>query len=204
LWSLFGVLVTPMILGFSNAQGLGTALTVAGVGLLAGSAWMTAWGGPQRRLRGLLFFELLSAAGFCLMGLRPDLALVAAAACLAHWALGFVSSLAEAIWQSQVRPEMQGRIFASRQSVVKGSTLCAYLVAGGLADRLLEPALRDGGALVGTLGQWFGTGPGRGIAVLFVLIGLVKAASVIWVYRTPQSRQLDHSLPGSPQLAHHG
>jgi hypothetical protein len=199
LWSLFAVLVTPMILGFSSAQGLGLALSVAGIGLLAGSAVMTAWGGPQRRLSGLLVFELLSAAGFCLMGLRPVLWLVAGAAFMAHFALAFVSSLTETIWQSQVPSEMQGRIFAGKQALVKAGSLSAYLLAGGLADRVLEPVLRPGGALAGSLGPWLGVGPGRGIAALFILIGLVKAAAVMWIYMNADARKLDRRLAAAVQ-----
>jgi len=202
LWSLFGVLVTPMILGFSGPEGLGTAITIAGIGLLAGSLLMTAWGGPKRRLSGLLFFELLSAAAFCLMGARPNLILVAGAAFLAHWTLAFVSSLAEAIWQSQVQHEVQGRIFALKQTAIKAGTLGAYLLAGLLADRFLEPLLRTDGALASSLGPWFGLGPGRGIAMLFFLIGLLKAVSVVWIYTTPGSRQLDLALSAKPELSH--
>lgn len=191
LWSLFGVLVTPMILGFSNATGLGTALTVAGAGLLTGSLLMTAWGGPRRRLLGLLFFELLSAVGFCLMGARPNLGLVMGAAFLAHLTLAFVSSLAEAIWQSQSPPEIQGRIFAFKQTALQAGTLGAYLLAGVLADRYLEPLLRSDGRLAGSLGPWFGIGPGRGLAALFFLIGLVKAGAVFWIYALPRVRQME-------------
>lgn len=203
LWSLFGVLVTPMILGFSTPQGLGTALTIAGVGLLTGSLIMTAWGGPRRRLLGLLFFELLSAAAFCGMGLRPSLVVVTGAAFLAHWTLAFVSSLSEAIWQGQVPHEIQGRVFALKQTAVKTGTLCAYLLAGLLADRFLEPLLRSGGALAGSLGPLFGVGPGRGIAALFCLIGVIKALSVTWIYVSPGARQLDQMV-STEVVASHG
>ncbi|MFZ6026133.1 MAG: MFS transporter [Chloroflexota bacterium] len=191
LWSLFGVLVTPMLLGFSNPEGLGMTLTVAGLGLLTGGLIMTAWGGPRRRLPGLLFFELLSAFAFCLMGLRPNLILVAGAAFLAHWTLAFVSSLSEAIWQGRVPQDVQGRIFALKQTVVQAATLCAYLMAGMLADRILEPSLHAGGPLAGSLGAWFGVGPGRGIALLFFGIGLLKAVSVLWIVASAEARQID-------------
>ena len=194
LWSMFAVLVTPMILGFSGPEGLGTALTIAGIGLLTGSLMMTAWGGPRRRLLGLLTFELISAAAFCLMGTRPNLIWVAGAAFLAHWTLAFVSSLTETIWQSQVAHKLQGRIFALKQTAVKVGTLCAYLMTGVLADRFLEPLLHPDGILANSLGPWFGVGPGRGIALLFFGIGLVKAIAVIWIYATPDARRLDSHL----------
>lgn len=185
LWSLFGVLVTPMLLSFAHPAGLGLVLTVAGVGLLGGSLLMSAWGGPKRRLSGLLGFELLSALAFVLMGLRPSLALVAAAAFLAHWTLAFVSSLNEAIWQAQTPPAVQGRVFALKQAAVRSATLLAYLLASALADSVLEPLLLTDGPLAGNLGALVGVGPGRGIAALFILIGLVKAAAALALKSSP-------------------
>ena len=201
LWSLFGVLVSPMILGFSDARGLGLILSMAGGGMLLGSLAMSVWGGPRRRLRGLLGFELVSAAAFVLMGLRPDLALVAGAAFLAHVTLAFVSGLNQSIWQSQVAPAVLGRVFGLRQAAVKGATLLAYLLAGGLADRVLEPLLLPGGGLASSLGAWIGIGPGRGIAALCVLIGLVKAAAVLAVYAAPGAQELDGQFVSQPAAA---
>ena len=73
-----------MFLGLADVRSLGVTLTLAGFGMLTGSLILSARGGPKRRLSGLLVFELLSALGFCLMGSRPILCLVTAAAFLAH------------------------------------------------------------------------------------------------------------------------
>ncbi len=188
LWSLFAVLVRPMVLGFTTPEGLGAALTVAGAGMLTGSLVLSAWGGPKRRLRGLLAFELTSAFAFVLMGLRPNLLLVAGAAFLAHFTLAFVSGLNEALWQGQTPRDVQGRVFALKQAVVKGVTLLAYALAGVLGDRVLQPLLLAGGALSGSLGGLVGVGPGRGIAALFIVIGLVKAAAALGLASSPAAK----------------
>lgn len=201
LWSLFAVLVTPMILGFSDPKGLGLVLTLAGAGLLTGSLMLSAWGGPKRRLTGMLAFELVSAAAFCLMGSRPILLLVTSAAFVAHFTLAFVSGLNESIWQGQVEKAVQGRIFALKQAAVKAAMLLAYLTAGGLADSVLEPLLRPGGAWASSLGTVFGVGPGRGLAALFFLIGLIKATSVLAVYLSPRTRRLEDGLAAKPPVA---
>jgi len=195
LWNLFAVLAVPMFLGLGNPQSLGVTLTVAGAGMLTGSLILSAWGGPKRRLTGLLVFEMFSALGFCLMGSRPFAWLVAAAAFLAHFTLAFVSGLSESIWQGQVEGAVQGRVFSIKQAAAKAATVLGYLTAGVLADAIMEPLLRPGGALTETLGPWFGVGPGRGIALLFFLIGMVKAASVLWVYRSPGLQSVDTILP---------
>jgi hypothetical protein len=166
--------------------------------MLTGSLSLSAWGGPKRRLRGLLVFELFSALGFCLMGSFPLLGLVAVAAFLAHFTLAFVSGLSESIWQARVDKALQGRVFSIKQAAVKAATLLAYLSAAALADRVMEPLLHPGGPLAQSLGPWFGVGPGRGIALLFLIIGVVKALSIVWVYRSPETRQLDDSISPEP------
>lgn len=191
LWSIFAVLVVPMVLGFASPEQLGFALTVAGAGLLVGSLVLSAWGGPRQRLRGLLVFELISALAFVLMGLRPEILLVASAAFFAHFTLAFVSSLNDALWQVQTPVEVQGRVFSLKQAATKAATLLAYITAGALADRVVDPLLRKGGALEGSLGPVVGVGPGRGIAAMFILIGIVKALAAIWLRRSPLARQIE-------------
>jgi len=103
------------------------------------------------------------------------------------------SSMAESIWQSQVEKAVQGRVFALKQAALQAAKLLAYLIAGGLADRVIDPLLQPGGALVNTLGPWLGSGPGRGIAAFFILIGLLKALAVLGVYLVPTVRELDRT-----------
>jgi MFS family permease len=203
LWNIFSVLAVPMFLGLADARSLGVTLTLAGFGMLTGSLILSAWGGPRRRLNGLLIFEMFSALGFCLMGSRPILWLVAAAAFLAHFTLAFVAGLSESIWQGRVDRSLQGRVFSIKQAAVKATTLLAYLTAGALADRVMDPLLRPGGLLVKSLGPWLGVGPGRGIALLFFMIGLVKAVAVVWVYRSPGTRQLQNSTAPEPAFDAH-
>jgi hypothetical protein len=198
LWSLFAVLVSPMLLGFTDARGLGLTITVAGGGMLAGSLAMSATGGPKKRLTGLLGFELASAVAFVGMGLRPSLVWVCAAAFLAHFTLAFVSGLDQALWQSRMPQAVLGRVLGLRQLVVKLVMLLAYLLAGSLADRVLGPVLSKGGLLAGSLGRLIGIGPGRGIAALFILIGLVKAASVVILRLAPGGRDLESQLLREP------
>jgi hypothetical protein len=49
-----------------------------------------------------------------------------------------------------------------------------YFGAGWLADRAFEPAMRQGHWLGDTAGTLFGTGPGRGMGLLLVILGLAQ------------------------------
>jgi MFS transporter, DHA3 family, macrolide efflux protein len=48
------VLATPLILSFATAAVLGTVISAVGSGTLVGSVLMGIWGGPKRRIHGVL------------------------------------------------------------------------------------------------------------------------------------------------------
>ncbi len=70
------------------------------------------------------------------------------------------------------------------------------VIAGPLADQCFEPWMKEGGLLSSTIfGQLVGTGPGRGIALLFVILGLSNTlASILGFLYTPL-RRVDIDLP---------
>ena len=195
LWGMVGALITPMILNWTSSDALGLIISIAGVGMLAGSLMMSAWGGPRRRINGVLNFEMLSGICFVLMGLRPSFWLVAAGAFGAHVTIAVVYGSNQAIWQSKVAPQVQGRVFATEQMVARAAAPLAYLLAGPLADRVFDPLLALHGPLAGSLGQILGTGPGRGIGLLFVLMGVIKVAITLVARTSPHLRNVEDELP---------
>jgi hypothetical protein len=69
------------------------------------------------------------------------------------------------------------------------------LIAGPLADYLLEPAMREGGALTGVFGWLVGTGPGAGMGLIFVFAGLAAAVVGLGGYAFPIVRDAELLLP---------
>jgi len=178
LWGLVGVLLTPMILGFTNSQELGGILSVAGIGMLSGSLLMSVWGGTKRLITGVFIFEALSGVCFILMGARPSFWLIALGAFGAHLTIAVVFGGNQAIWGSIVPQPLQGRVFAAQQMAVSTATPLAYILAGPLAERFFEPLFAPGGAFYSRLGLLIGSGTGRGIGLIFILLGLAKLALV--------------------------
>jgi MFS family permease len=195
LWGMVGALITPMILSWTSSDELGLIIAIAGAGMFAGSLLMSTWGGPRRRINGVLNFELLSGICFVLMGLRPSFWLVAAGAFGAHVTIAVVFGSNQAIWQSKVAPEVQGRVFATQQMVARAAAPLAYLLAGPLADRVFNPLLTVDGPLARGMGQVLGTGPGRGIGLIFLLMGAVKVAVTLMGRSNPRIRNVEDELP---------
>jgi hypothetical protein len=195
LWGMVGALITPMILSWTSSDELGLIIAIAGAGMLAGSLLMSVWGGPRRRINGVLNFELLSGICFMLMGMRPSFWLVAAGAFGAHVTIAVVFGCNQAIWQSKVAPEVQGRVFATQQMLARAAAPLAYLLAGPLADQVFTPLLAVDGPLASGIGQILGTGSGRGIGLIFLLMGVVKVAVAVIGRWSPHIRKIEDELP---------
>jgi MFS family permease len=195
LWGMVGALITPMILGWTSSDVLGIIIAIAGSGMLVGSLIMSIWGGPKRRIDGVLNFELLGGACFILMGLSPSFWPVAVGAFGAHVTIAIVYGSNQAIWQTKVAPNVQGRVFATQETVARAAAPLAYLLAGPLADRVFDPLLAPAGPLAGSVGQFVGIGPGRGIGLIFVLMGIVLMVVTLIGRLNPHIRHVEDELP---------
>lgn len=192
---LVQVLLAPMVLSFASADVLGRVLTVAGFGVLAGGLTMSVWGGPKRRVAGILGFLLLQGLILPVGGLRQSVLLISAGAVVYMFALPMLNGASQALWQSKVAPDLQGRVFAVRRMVAWSTLPLAYIIAGPLADKVFEPLMAAGGPLAGSIGQLIGTGKGRGIALMFIVIGTLIVLTVAAASRLPRLMRLEDELP---------
>ncbi len=189
------VLANPLVLSFASPAVLGTVLSVAGIGVLAGSVLMSIWGGPKRKVYGALAGVLLTGVSMIIGGLAPSAILIGVIAFFFTLAGPLIASSSQAIWQRKVAPNVQGRVFATRSTIATSSLPLAFLVTGPLADYVFEPLLAPGGALAGSIGQLIGVGPGRGIALLFMVFGVLMILLVIVGYLYPRLRFVEDELP---------
>ncbi|MEU9332333.1 MFS transporter [Streptomyces sp. NPDC048290] len=184
------ILITPMVISFASVSALGVVLTVGGVGLVLGSVTMASWGGPRRRVHGTAGFAIPLGLFLCLGSLQPSVTLVAIAAFGFMFCSMIIDGTSRSIIGTEVEPDLQGRAFATF-NMVTNTVLCgSYLLAGPVADRVFEPLLATDGALAGSVGDVLGTGPGRGMALLFGLLGLLVLATAAVGYLTPGLRGL--------------
>lgn len=171
--------LTPLVLSFASAAVLGTIMSAAGGGFAAGSVATAVWGGPRRKVASILALFAVQGAVLFLGGLQPSAALIAGAAFFYSFFTPIIYASTQAIWQSKVAPSIQGRVFAIRRMVAWSFMPFAYLVAGPLVDRVFGPALDEGGFLAGSVGRVIGVGPGRGVGLMFMVLGVVALALVV-------------------------
>jgi MFS family permease len=195
LLGFMSVLFIPLYLSFTNEVVLGTAMSVWGAGMLVGSLVMGAWGGPERRIRGMVVGIALGGLLVAAMGLDDSVFLVTGAAFVLMVTVAIVNGTSQTLWQLKVPLELQGRTFSVRRMLAQMAIPISYLSAGPLADNVFEPLLDVGGGLADSVGTVIGTGPGRGIAFMFVLMGLGTLLLALAAYAAPSIRYLEDELP---------
>lgn len=193
--SMVSVLIVPLVLSVTDEVTLGRVLTISGAGLLAGSVLMTVTGGPKPHIHGVLGFGLLFGVGLVLAGLRPNPWLIAAGLFVTMFGAPVINGASQAIWQTKVPPDLQGRVFAVRRMLAQFTSPLGHLAAGPLADRVFRPFLVPGGALAGSVGPVLGVGPGRGIGLMFIMLALLPILISFWGYAQPEVRRVEEDLP---------
>ncbi|HSM56988.1 MAG TPA: MFS transporter [Candidatus Sulfomarinibacteraceae bacterium] len=180
----------------NNELALASVQSALGLGGVAGAVLVSVWGGPRRKIHGVL---LGIAASFMLGDL-----LLATARVLPLWALAaangaffipLISSCYESIWQMKVPLALQGRVFAARNMMTQALMPAGFLFGGVMADYVFEPALSLGGALAPRLGWLVGVGPGAGMALMFLGSATVAIVMCLAAYLIPAIRNVEANLP---------
>jgi DHA3 family macrolide efflux protein-like MFS transporter len=156
---------------------------------------MSAWGGFKRRSYGVIFGWVLLGVGTIFVGLSRSLVYWIPAAIFAQLFGPLVDGSNQAIWQSKVAPDVQGRVFSARRLIAWFTNPISPIIGGVLADFVLEPAMRAQGGFTALFGGLVGSGPGAGMGLLFVFCGLGAALAGLSGYFIPAIRNAEELLP---------
>ena len=189
------VLIYPLLLAFVDETGAGAVISTGAIGMLIGGLVMSVWGGPQRRIPGLMIALATMGAGLLIAGLRPSPPMVSLGLFVLLFGIPVAAGISQAFWQSKIPPELQGRVFSLRLLLAMGATPLSYILAGPIADGLFQPLLDEGGLLSGTVGSIIGTGPGRGAGAFFIVLGVLIVLVVGYAANHPRIRDVETAVP---------
>jgi MFS family permease len=134
-------LFAPMILTKvnNNSALYGIVQTFFGVGGILGGILMTAWGGTKKKIKSLLWGILVSGLGVSILGFTKNIVWLCVAALIMTVSSVVANSSSQAIWQTKVKPELQGRVFAARRVVAQLVGIIPMIASGPLVDHFLGP-----------------------------------------------------------------
>ena len=198
----FTVLAAMILLRTNNdTQMLGFAETAGGVGGVVGGILMSAWGGFKRRSHGVLLGWILSGLGMAIIGFAGGLPVWITGMAITSIMVPLVNGSNQAIWQSKVAPDLQGRVFSARRLIAWLTNPISPIIGGTLADFVLEPAARAQTGLPYTFAWLVGTGPGAGMGLLIVICGFASALVGLIGYFFPAIYNAEAILPDHDTLA---
>ncbi len=201
----FGIAFTvmaPMVLAHTNSNSLifGSVQTAGAIGAVIGGVIMSAWGGFKRRVNGILLGWAISGAGVAIIGLRGGLPVWIVGIVLSALVGPLMNGSNQAIWQAKVAPDVQGRVFSARRLIAWLTNPISPIIAGSLADFVLEPQMRVTSSLSNTFGWLVGTGPGAGMSLLIFFCGLFSVFIGLVGYFNPAIRNAETLLPDHDEL----
>ncbi len=190
--------VPPMILAKTgqNSLMLGTVQSAEAIGVVIGGIIMSAWGGFRRRVNGVIWgWAYCGLIGTFLLGLNYGLPLWIPVMVLGGLSMPLINSSNQAIWQSKVAPDLQGRVFSARRLIAWFANPISPIIGGTLVDFVLEPAMRTATPLSSMFGWLVGTGPGTGMGLLQIFCGLAMVVVGVTGYFIPKIRNAEELLP---------
>ena len=173
--SMFNAALPAMILSKASETALGTVNSVTGIAMLAGSLLASFLPSPKSRVKAIwvcLMLSMCTENFFLAFGSSTWVWCFGAV--LGWIALPWMSANLEAVNRLNIPLEIQGRVFAARNSFQFFTIPVGYFLGGVLVDQVFEPimAARTEGLLV----RLFGSGKGSGAAFLFALLWLAGIA----------------------------
>jgi MFS transporter len=196
-------LLAPMVLAStgSNPAALGAVNTAAAVGGVLGGIAVSIWGVLKRKVHGVLAGWLLFGIGFSLFALAQGVPGWVVIAFLTTTVGPLINASNQAIWQSKVAPDVQGRVFSARRLIAWATNPISPIIAGTLADFWLEPAMKSSTVLAATFGPIFGTSSGSGMSLLIFFCGIAIAITGAAGYLFSSVRNAEDILPDHDTLA---
>lgn len=181
--SMYNAAFPAMILSKASETSMGTVNSVIGIAMLLGSILASVLPKPKNRVKTIWFCLMLS---MCtenfFLAFGNQLWIWCFGAALGWISIPWMNANLDAINRLNIPIEMQGRVFAARNSFQFFTIPLGYFLGGFFVDRIFEPIMalqKDGNFLV----RLFGSGKGSGVAFLFAVLWLLGIA-VCLIFRT--------------------
>lgn len=120
---------------------------------------------------------------------QPSILLLTVGTFIWMFLFPFVEAVEQTILQKVVPPERLGRVIGLAHSVEQSASPLTAFAIGPIAQFLFIPFMTTGSG-VELIGDWYGTGMGRGIALVFSAAGIVGLAVTATARRSRSYRLL--------------
>jgi DHA3 family multidrug efflux protein-like MFS transporter len=189
LGGVFMALIDAYGLSLVSVQVWGLLWGVLSTGFIVGGLVIARTGLGRNPVRLLLIVNLVLWTVTLLFPLQASIVLLAVGMYVYMLLVPYAEAAEQTVLQKVVPYERQGRVFGFAQSVEQAaSPLTAFLISP-IAQFVFIPFMTDG-AGARWIGDWFGTGADRGLALVFMLTGVVGLIATGLALRSGPYRRL--------------
>ncbi|WP_328470346.1 MFS transporter [Actinoplanes sp. NBC_00393] len=200
LGGVFMALADAYGLSLVSVQAWGLLWGVLSTGFIIGGLLVSRTGLGKRPVRLLLLINLVLWTIIIVFPLWASIIPLAIGFFLYMVLVPYAEATEQTILQRVVPYERQGRVFGLAQSVEQAaSPLTAFLISP-ITQFVFIPFMTDG-AGARTIGPWFGTGADRGMALVFILTGLIGVIATSLALLSRPYRRLSRRLAENPASA---
>jgi len=193
----------PMILSRTGNASLvlGAVETAGAISWTLGSLIMSGWGGPKRRIHGVLVgWAFYCLCGNIIFGLGRGLGIWIPAILVGGIGASVGIATSQALLQVKVAPDLQGRVFSARRMLTWFPDTFTPVLGGLLADKVMEPAMQNGSWVAKLFGWLTGNSPGSGMAVIMLVFGMLTILTTLSGFLFQRIRNMEDLLPDQDQL----
>ncbi len=189
LGGVFMSLMDPYGLTLMSVEAWGFLIAFTSLGFIVGGIFVARRGLGVNPVRTLLLANVVMWSVTIVFPIRSEILPLA----IGFFVYLFLAPVAEASEQTVIQKvvpfQEQGRVFGFAQTLeTAASPITAFLI-GPIAHFWVIPSMTDG-ALADSIGSWFGTGPERGMALIFIVAGIIGLLVTLLALRSRQYRTL--------------
>ncbi len=187
-------------LSLVSVQTWGLLFAVISCGFIVGGLVISKYGLGKNPLVAMFAANIIIWIISAVFTIQPSIILLAVGMFIYISVVPFIEAAEQTILQKVVPQERQGRVFGFAQSVEQSASPLTTFLIGPIAETFFIPFMTTG-AGVGLIGSWFGTGPARGIALVFVVTGIIGLILTVVAMNTKYYKLLsDRYMNDVPEI----
>ena len=191
-WGFTTVLLPPIVLTFSDARGLGIIESTIGLAFLVGSIISLRYSEYlQGNIKLAIQCGLLGGISLIFGSLRPSIFLLCIFGIISGVSGTVQYTISSGAWLAITNSDIRGRALALRGTIAQMLRPIGVLIAGPLGDYLEFSFYPDNIELLSPI---IGTGPGRGYALLFLLVGILYICVWFINYQNKNLKSLSNQV----------
>ena len=193
LGGIFMSLMDAYGLSLMSVESWGLMFAFLSVGFIVGGLIVARNGLGKNPLRLIIMGNLVNWTICMVFTSRSSIALLAIGMLAWMTLMPVIEAAEQTVLQRAVAFESQGRVFGFAQTIENLASPLTSFMIGPLAEVFFIPFMTEGRG-VDLIGSWFGTGPERGLALIFSLAGVCGVIGTLIARTSSSYRYLSKSM----------